>query len=83
MKYLSELKSGITFKVEQIEGGYNMHMRLADLGLIKGEQAKVLSNDKKGPLLIMLRHTRIALGRHMAQKIGVSVIEDNSNCRPA
>lgn len=82
MTYLSEIKTGTAFRVSSIEGGHNLHMRLADLGLIQGQHAKVLSNDKKGPLLLMLGHTRIALGRHMAQKIRVE-IEDNSNSRTA
>ena len=57
-----------------IAGGTKFHRRLVELGLTPGVQLRVMQ-DSGGPLIIAVRDSRIALGRGMAKKITVSIIE--------
>ena len=46
--------------------------RLQALGLNDGTKIKVLNRKKRGALIIQVRGTRLALGRHLAANIEVS-----------
>ena len=46
--------------------------RLQALGLNDGTKIKVLNRKKRGALIIQVRGTRLALGRHLAVNIEVS-----------
>jgi len=59
----------------RISGGSKFTRRLVELGLTPGVRLKVMQ-DSGGPLIIAVRDSRIALGRGMAEKISVSIIED-------
>lgn len=71
MKNLSEVKKGEEFRVIEIKGGRGFHSRMASLGLTMGSKVKVLHNYGRGPIIILVRDTRIALGRGEAEKIMV------------
>jgi len=45
---------------------------MASLGLTEGSSVKVIQNFGRGPMIILVRDTRIALGRGEAEKIMVS-----------
>ncbi|MFX1483518.1 MAG: ferrous iron transport protein A [Promethearchaeota archaeon] len=49
--------------------------RLLDLGLTKGCTFKVVQNRGRGPVLVEVRGTRIALGHGLASKVIVEVME--------
>lgn len=62
-----------------IEGLYvepSITRRLQALGLNDGTKVKVLNRKKKGALIIQVRGTRLALGRHICTNI--EVLEDAS-----
>ncbi len=46
--------------------------RLQALGLNDGTKIKVLNRKKRGALIIQVRGTRLALGRHLSANIEVS-----------
>lgn len=46
--------------------------RLASLGFLPGVAVRMLRNAKRGPLLVLARHTRVALGREIASGIVVA-----------
>jgi len=46
--------------------------RLQALGLNEGTKIKVLNRKKRGALIIQVRGTRLALGRHLSANIEVS-----------
>ena len=46
--------------------------RLASLGFLPGVAVRMLRNAKRGPLLVLARHTRVALGREIALGIVVA-----------
>jgi Fe2+ transport system protein FeoA len=50
--------------------------RLLDLGLTKGCTFKVVQGGSRGPILVEVRGTRIALGHQLARRIIVEVVED-------
>ena len=66
---LDRIPSGTSVVVRKLEGGRELATRLAALGLSIGSQVKVLQNRAHGPLLVLVRDTRLALGRGQAIKI--------------
>ena len=49
-------------------------LRLTDMGLIPGEQLKVLHNSGFGPVTVMIKGAKVALGHGLASKI---LVEEN------
>ncbi len=68
---LISVKSGETVQVASIDAGKNMNGRLAAMGLLPNTALKVVSNGHPGPFVIIVRNTRMMLGKGMAQKIMV------------
>ena len=66
---LDQLPTGATAVVQQLRGGKELTSRLAAMGLTEGVQLVVLQNAGRGPMLVSVRDTRIALGRGEAIKI--------------
>lgn len=58
--------------VRELAGGRGFVARLASLGFTAGVPVRVLQNFGHGPLLVLVRDTRVALGRGEAVKIWVS-----------
>ena len=61
--------------VSELRGGRGFASRLAGMGVSVGCQVEVLQNSAYGPLLVLVRDTRIALGRGEASKILVRELE--------
>jgi ferrous iron transport protein A len=68
---LTDLKSGSRAIVRDMRGGKNILSRLSAMGLSVGSELEVLDNRGRGPILVLVRDTRIALGRGEAIKIVV------------
>jgi ferrous iron transport protein A len=67
--YLSTVRSGERVHIRQIEGGRTFLSRLATLGFTPGARLRVVQNFGRGPIIVALRDTRVALGRGEASKI--------------
>ncbi len=65
------LRPGESARVVSVQGGRGLARRLAELGLTPGEPVRVLSAGWRGPVLVEVRGSRIALGRGMAAKVFV------------
>ena len=52
-----------------IKAGFGLKKRLADMGLSPGVTLRVIHSQMRGPVIIDLRGSRLALGRGMAQRI--------------
>lgn len=66
-------------KKEWLHGrGRGIMKRLLDLGLTKGCTFKVIQGSTRGPILVEVRGTRIALGHELANRVIVEVLEDSS-----
>ncbi|MGD8399149.1 MAG: FeoA family protein [Anaerolineae bacterium] len=68
---LSRVRSGATARIRGIQGGHTLLSRLAALGFTPGAAIKVVQNRGRGPIIVDLRGTRLALGRGEASKIVV------------
>ena len=66
---LSKAASGQQAKLISIEAGRGLTHRLAELGLTPGVELSVVQADRSGPILVLVRGSRIALGRGMAHKL--------------
>jgi len=67
--FLDQLALGARVTVSELRGGREFVSRLAGMGISIGCQIEVLHNPAHGPLLLLVRDTRIALGRGEASKI--------------
>ena len=67
--FLNRLDPGMRAVVSEIRGGRGLASRLAGMGISVGCQIEVLQNPAHGSLLVLVRDTRIALGRGVASKI--------------
>lgn len=66
---LDRVPRGTEAIVRKLQGGSELVHRLAAMGLTEGVVLVVLQNSRRGPLLVVVRDTRIALGRGEAVKI--------------
>ncbi|MGC8999290.1 MAG: FeoA family protein [Candidatus Bathyarchaeia archaeon] len=61
--------------IVEVKGGMGLTRRLAEMGFTNGTKVKVLHSSPPGPMLVMVRGSRIALGRGVAMKIMVNPSE--------
>ena len=66
---LDQLPTGARAVVRKLRGGHEFANRLAAMGLVVGSRIEILQNADRGPLLVLVRDTRIALGRGEAMKV--------------
>jgi len=76
---LSAVREGESVRVQDIEGGHYFLSRLASLGFTPGVSLRVVQNVGRGPLIVNLRDTRVALGRGEASKIVVERLPGDGN----
>jgi Fe2+ transport system protein FeoA len=74
MMPLAMVSPGEQVRLLAINGGQRLRKRLADLGLNLGTTVRVLQRDARGPLILAVKDSRLALGRGMAHKIMVEPI---------
>ncbi len=72
---LSNMEKGAYCYVYQIRGGGGFTRRLYDLGILPNSELKVCYNVYRGPMLVEVKGTRLALGRGITKKIIVKKIE--------
>ena len=69
---LSDAKNGDTLTIVCFEGGRKLNQKLVSMGIYKGSQLTVVSNQGQGPMVISVLDSRLALGRGIASKITVN-----------
>jgi len=69
---LSMVQSGESVQVAAIRAGWGLQRRLADMGLTPGVRVKVINSQGRGPVVLDLRGSRLALGHGIAHKIMVT-----------
>jgi ferrous iron transport protein A len=74
-KSLTDLITGEHATVFSFEGGRTVNNRLTSLGFTPGTEINVVQNYGRGPLIVKVRGSRVALGRGEAQKIIVRETE--------
>jgi len=78
---LSAVPRGQSVQIKGIRGGHQLLSRLASLGFTPGARVKVVQNYGRGPIIVNLRDTRVALGRGEALKILVEGLEGEDHGR--
>lgn len=74
MQTLSRMKAGEEGVIRKIEGGYGFQRRLTYLGLRVGKIVKKITSEPlRGPIVVEVDGTCIAIGRGMAEKILVEI----------
>jgi len=68
---LSNLAPGEAGVVHKLDGGWGFVSRLATLGFTPGATLTMIQNFGRGPMIVNIRSTRIALGRGEAAKVMV------------
>ena len=61
-------------KLVSIDGGHSLKYRLVELGLTPGIIFKIVQNSG-GPLIINVRNSKIAIGKGMAEKLMVDLVD--------
>jgi ferrous iron transport protein A len=68
---LSALETHAHATIVDLAGGHGMLSRIATLGFTPGAEVTMVQNLGRGPLIVLVRGTRVALGRGEALKIRV------------
>ncbi|NQT90869.1 MAG: ferrous iron transport protein B [Candidatus Omnitrophica bacterium] len=69
---LTEADPGAELLLVSIEGGQGLAKKLTDMGLIPGERIRKLEHSGKGPVMLIVKGSKLALGRGMADKVIVA-----------
>jgi Fe2+ transport system protein FeoA len=69
---LAVVEAGRRVYIVGLNAGQGLQGRLAAMGLVPGTPVEVIRNSPRGPFIVSVRGTRIALGHGMAQKIMVA-----------
>ena len=74
--FLIEAQNGTSIRIESYNTGDGLAAKLRQLGLVPGDIAKVIRHAPfRGPILLNINGREIALGRTIAAKIKVEVVE--------
>ena len=68
---LTQAAAGARVRLVGIEAGMGLVARLAAMGLVRGVELRVVSSRGRGPVVVEVLGTRVALGHGMAAKIVV------------
>ena len=66
---LAFLRAGVEGDVLEVVGGCGLARRLSERGLTPSTRVRVIKSHPQGPLLLLVRDARVALGRSVAMKI--------------
>ena len=76
---LSTIRSGETVRLASIEAGRGLNSRLASMGLLPNVKITVINNSHPGPFIIIVKGSKMMLGRGMAHKIMVCSCDHEEN----
>ncbi len=69
MHRLTQARTNVDLIFASLEGGRGATQRLTDMGLIPGERLRVLHNSGYGPVTVLIKGAKVALGHGLAAKI--------------
>jgi ferrous iron transport protein A len=75
---LSEMDEGQSGIVRELRGGRTFVSRMTGLGFTIGAEVTMVQNLHRGPIVVMVRATRVALGRGEAMRVRVEVHPNDS-----
>jgi len=75
---LAQALRGKKYKIQKILGGIGINSHLHAIGIVPDEIISVINKSNGGPITVLVKGIRVALGRGISQKIIVKEILDNS-----
>jgi ferrous iron transport protein A len=69
MYKLTRARENVNLVFISLEGGRGAMQRLTDMGLVPGEHLKILNNSGFGPVTVLIKGVKVALGYGLANKI--------------
>ena len=72
---------GRKYVISYIDSGLGLKSHLTSMGLVPNETFSVLNQSGGGPVTIVIKGVRIAIGRGMAMKIIIREVESKKNKR--
>lgn len=60
----------------ELRGGKKMKHRLAEMGLTPGARFRVLNCSQPGPFILLVKETRLVIGRGMIHRVMVRPVDD-------
>ena len=75
---LYEAEKGCGYRIGGLFVEPGITRRLQALGLNDGTTVRVLNRKRRGALIIQVRGTRLALGRHISSNIEIEQIQEES-----
>jgi ferrous iron transport protein A len=73
---LADLSPGATRVVGELPRGHRVVSRMSALGFTPGTEVTVVRNDRHRPLIVLVRGTRVAIGRGEAAKVIMETARD-------
>lgn len=74
IKTILDLKSGTWARISRIDGGLEARRRLESMNLRVGKKVKkVVSEPFRGPVILKIDNTEVAIGRGIASRIFVDI----------
>lgn len=73
---LSAVPASARALVREVRGGRGFTARVVALGFTPGAEVTVIQNYGRGPIMVEVRQSRVALGRGEAYKIWVEVLPE-------
>lgn len=71
MKTLADIREGQKVKISCLHCGHGMRHRLCSLGILEGQSIEIIKNENRGPIIIKVFDSKIAIGRGQAGRITV------------
>lgn len=79
---LYEAKKGGSYCIESLYVEPSITRRLQALGLNDGTIVNILNRKKRGALIVQVRGTRLALGKHISSSIEIREARGESTAEP-
>lgn len=73
---LADIQPGREVILTSLSGGRQLQHRLTEMGLVRGSRFRVIANAHRGPFIVSVKDTRLALGRAVVHKILVRTVEE-------
>jgi ferrous iron transport protein A len=71
MRSLADLGQGERAVIRSMRGGRVFGLRAASMGFTEGAEVRMVRNQSRGPVIVEVRGSQVALGRGEASKIWV------------
>lgn len=76
VELLADLDQGERAVIRSMRGGRVFGLRAASMGFTEGTEVRMVRNQSRGPVIVEVRGSQVALGRGEASKIWVERAED-------